>query len=300
MYFGSREVAEILVDAGAPDYRPPGGDWADIDFWDQGGEPLTSGDEVGVTSWLSSFHHLWFLWFLLWLIGGFAIIALAVDRFGKDREHPAAWTGWLMWALIPLTLLPQLAMGDFGENPTFGPETSTGLLPIPHVLVYYAVFFAFGALLFGRRSRDRDRMLVDRIGGWWLGLLPAALLVLYPVGLWLTFDIVDRSWRYCFDRPGGVRLGHDLRTDGALPGAARQGAARRQIPLRLVLLAVSGPRAAAGGAPVAHPPLGPAIRSQVRRSDGGCQRVPAGDLPTVRALHTRRHAPQRQTGPTDR
>lgn len=195
VFFGNEEVAELLVVAGAPDPRPPGGQWEDIGFWDAGGEPLTSGEELGVTTWLTSFHHLWFLWFLLWLVGGFALIALAVDRFGSKHETPRAWSGWVMWALIPLTLLPQLAMGDGGATPTFGPDTSTGLLPIPHVLAYYAVFFAFGALLYGRRNRS-DGLLVDTVGKWWAILLPIAVVVIFPLGLRLTFDVVGRSWGF--------------------------------------------------------------------------------------------------------
>jgi len=195
VYFGTEDVAEVLVANGVPDPRE-GGEWEDLPFWNAGAgllESLESQQELGLTSWLSSFHHLWFLWFLLWLVGGFGLIAALADHFGKDREQPAAWTGWVMWALIPLTLLPQLAMGDRGATPTFGPDTSTGLLPIPHVLAYYAVFFAFGALLYGRRSRGS--MLVDRIGHWWMLLLPVSLIALYPAGLRFTFDVMDRSWR---------------------------------------------------------------------------------------------------------
>jgi len=196
VYFGSEDVAEVLVANGVSDPRA-GGDWEDIPIWNEGAgllRDLESDQELGVRSWLSSFHHLWFLWFLLWLVGGFGLIAALADRFGKDREQPAAWTGWVMWALIPLTLLPQLAMGEGGANPTFGPDTSTGLLPIPHVLAYYAVFFAFGSLLYGRRRGEKG-LLVDAIGGWWIIMLPIAVFVVFPQAMRFTFDVFDRSWR---------------------------------------------------------------------------------------------------------
>jgi len=195
VYFGSEGVTEVLVANGVADPRM-GGEWEDLPSWNAGAgllRDLESEQGLGLTSWLSSFHHLWFLWFLLWLVAGFSLIALAVDRFGRGRDQPARWTGWVMWALIPLTLLPQLAMGEGGANPTFGPDTSTGLLPLPHVLGYYAVFFAFGALLYRRRSGKR--MLVACIERWWMLLLPVALVVLYPAGLRFTFDVMDRSWR---------------------------------------------------------------------------------------------------------
>ena len=32
--------------------------------------------------------------------------------------------------------------------PVFGPDTSVGLLPVPTILLYYAIFFFFGAMYF--------------------------------------------------------------------------------------------------------------------------------------------------------
>jgi peptidoglycan/LPS O-acetylase OafA/YrhL len=122
------------------------------------------------------FAHLWFLWFLCWLVPIFAVFAWAIDRFG--------WVGlprWLvvsparfLW-LIPLTFIPQFFMGLGGAS--FGPDTSEGLVPMPHLLLYYGVFFAFGALYFD--SDDES----GRLGRWWYALLPAALLLALPLGL---------------------------------------------------------------------------------------------------------------------
>ncbi len=193
VWFGNREVAEVLLAAGAVDYRPPNGEWDDISFWAEGAGTLDEEAGLGLESWLSSFYHLWFLWFLLWLVAGFAVFAFLADRLGSSAESPGQWSGVVMWALIPITLVPQLAMGDGGTVPVFGPDTSTGLVPIPHVLAYYAVFFAFGALLYGRRNRQGG-LLVETLGKSWMLLLPLTAFVVLPVALRLTFDPADTSW----------------------------------------------------------------------------------------------------------
>ena len=122
------------------------------------------------------FGHLWFLWFLCWLVVLFAIVAWLGEGFSFPAIprslvlSPARW----LW-IIPLTMIPQVFMGLFG--PTFGPDTSTGWLPQPHVLLYYAVFFAFGALYYDADDTE------GQLGRWYWIQLPVALLVLFPVGL---------------------------------------------------------------------------------------------------------------------
>jgi len=128
------------------------------------------------------FHHLWFLWFLCWLVAGFGVYAALADRLG--------WRGlpdWLMLSparflwLIPLTMVPQWFMGSI--VPMFGPDTSAGLLPMPHVLVYYAIFFGFGALYF---DSDDDSGRVGR--RWWLSL-PLGLFVIFPLGMEFSMGV---------------------------------------------------------------------------------------------------------------
>ena len=46
--------------------------------------------------WLDGFYHLWFLWYLLLLAGGFMLAA----RLGLQFRRR------LWWLLVPLTLLP--------------------------------------------------------------------------------------------------------------------------------------------------------------------------------------------------
>ena len=190
VFAGSAAVAEVLVDAGVTDPRTDGGGWTDLDVWAAGAEEVeATAAKFGLESWLTSFYHLWFLWFLLWLIAGFVVVAFAVERLpsGSDRLGSV-----VMWGLIPAVLGPQLLMGDEGAIRVFGPDTSTGIVPIWHVLAYYGCFFAFGALLFGRVNRA-GRPLVETIGRWWPVLLPAGFLVVFPVALHVTFE-TDMSW----------------------------------------------------------------------------------------------------------
>ena len=148
--------------------------------------------------WLDGLHHLWFLWMLLWLLAGFLVVAFVADRVRReasrgDRATQPAWPRWVMWLLIPLTLLPQLGMAGGGAYPMFGPDTSTGLLPPLHLLTYYAAFFAFGALAYGRSDRS-GRLLADTIGGRWPVVLPVTVLAVLPAGLAVTYLPEIRSW----------------------------------------------------------------------------------------------------------
>lgn len=191
-YVGASSVADVLLDYGVLDIRPPGTDWEDLEGWGIGAADIQ--EQLGLDTWLTSFHHLWFLWFLIWLVAGFAAVASIVDRWEsrEGRSSAGAWPLWVMWALVPLTILPQLAMGGGGETPVFGPDTSTGLLPVPHVLIYYGIFFAFGALLYDRRS-NRGDLLIDTLGRRWKVLLPLTVLVVFPVASILTFS-EDSPW----------------------------------------------------------------------------------------------------------
>lgn len=128
------------------------------------------------------FHHLWFLWFLCWLVPGYALAVMVLRSF-KHIRLPRTIMGpatifatapaCLLW-LVPLTMLAQWPMHAGGTQVGFGPDTSVGLLPIPHVLAYYAIFFGAGALLFTARGA------IGRLGrGWWL-TLPLAMFVLAP------------------------------------------------------------------------------------------------------------------------
>ena len=109
--------------------------------------------------------HLWFLWMLFLFV---VLLALAV-RLGF------APTGRFLWFIPPLTFFPQAMMGA-----VFGPDIWLGpLVPPPHLLVYYGLFFWFGAAVFAKDG------LGTSLGSRWRILLPVGLLVLFPASILL-------------------------------------------------------------------------------------------------------------------
>lgn len=134
----------------------------------------------------SLFDHLWFLWFLCWMVGGFAIVQslaprTAVAAVETNNCHEQSMLQRLVLSpirfcwLLPLTLLPQLLMGTAG--PVFGPDTSVGLIPQPHLLLYYGLFFGFGVLYFDANDTGAQ------VGRRWLMSLLIATTVALPMGL---------------------------------------------------------------------------------------------------------------------
>jgi len=94
------------------------------------------------------FHHLWFLYYLVWLVVGFIVSTWLLEKLKWKALPDWLITSPLRWLwLLPVTFFPQLLMKD-----SFGPATATGFLPWPPNLIYYAVFFFFGAVCFGRDS----------------------------------------------------------------------------------------------------------------------------------------------------
>jgi peptidoglycan/LPS O-acetylase OafA/YrhL len=141
---------------------------------------------------------------LCWLAVGFAVVAAAAEPWSLSLPRwliasPAA----LLWT-VPLTLLPQIFMGLF--TPGYGPDTSLGLLPQPHVLAYYAIFFGYGALLLSTASQT------ETIGRRWPVLFALALVVCFPAGL-VTMSAPEitalpqvlYAWLMCFAAIGFFR-----------------------------------------------------------------------------------------------
>jgi peptidoglycan/LPS O-acetylase OafA/YrhL len=107
------------------------------------------------------FDHLWFLWFLCWLVAAFAgLAALNLLPTGRHR-----------WWLVPLSVVPQLFMGQ-SMSGFFGPDTSFGLVPMPHLLVFYGCFYFFGVATFASEGME------TRLGARWPLILPAAAVLL--------------------------------------------------------------------------------------------------------------------------
>jgi peptidoglycan/LPS O-acetylase OafA/YrhL len=111
------------------------------------------------------FDHLWFLWFLCWLVAAFAGLAV-MNLLPTGRQR---------WWLVPLSIVPQLFMGQ-SMSGFFGPDTSFGLLPLPHLLLFYGCFYFFGVATFATEGME------TRLGARWRLLLPAAA-VLFVVGV---------------------------------------------------------------------------------------------------------------------
>ena len=178
---GQADTAERLVAAGATDLRETGQDWTDLDIWriaafdDRADEAVLG---------IESLDHLWFLWYLVILVAGFLAVAIAADRIHQWRGSTPRLGDALMWNPIPLSLGAHNVMADqLGLQ--FGPATSTSIRPDWIIIAYYATFFAFGALLWGRTGSD-GRPLVHTVGLGWSITLGAALIVALPVGLTLT------------------------------------------------------------------------------------------------------------------
>ena len=132
------------------------------------------------SSWLENFnfHHLWFLWFLCLMILGFAVISY----LPKPKIHKQWMSSprCLLW-LIPLTVLPQLWATR--SYPLYGPESSLSLIPIPSVLIYYAIFYGFGASLYHYGD--------EGVAKHWRLKLALAICLLFPSGMifeWWSFS----------------------------------------------------------------------------------------------------------------
>ncbi len=127
--------------------------------------------------------HLWFLYYLVWLMLGFAVVVKLKEKFRvKSISVTTVHKPW-RW-LIPVTLLPQLLNGFGGIGmgvDVIGPDTFGGIIPWPPQLIYYGVFFGFGALCYGRGE-------MGQIGGcrWqacFIFSIPALLLAMHWIAL---------------------------------------------------------------------------------------------------------------------
>ena len=165
----SSTPADAASEAAATRYHVPGL----IDF---DGLISTYGLVGFVLFYVPVFQHLWFLWFLCWLVAMFAAFAAAAEKWDWKAPPGCLINGprRYLW-IIPVTLLFQSMM--VLRLPWFGPDTSTGILPAPHVLGYFGVFFAFGALYF---ASDDQR---GQMGRWWWLHLAVGWLVVLPVGM---------------------------------------------------------------------------------------------------------------------
>ena len=124
-------------------------------------------------AWTDGFGHLWFLWYLLLLAASFA----AAARLGLTFRHS------LWWFLIPLAVALEFSM----QQQEFGADSDEGVVPAFRLLVYYGIFYAFGAFMHQRKVEMRR---------WWAFALPPALLLVYPLGLAFVYleDFPASNW----------------------------------------------------------------------------------------------------------
>ena len=124
------------------------------------------------------FQHLWFLWYLWWAAGVFVVTVWLGRALGIAplRRLPVLGAARMLWILPPSIAL-QWLMQVMGP-PKIGPGSPAGgLVPEPHLLAYYLVFFTFGVLYYDARDDQ------GRIGRHWRVLLPISLIVLLPAAI---------------------------------------------------------------------------------------------------------------------
>ena len=119
------------------------------------------------------FHHLWFLYYLLWLVVGFIIVTWVSRKlnFKKVPDILLKAPFSFLW-LVPFTFVFQSMMFM-----SFGPDTNIGIIPWPPTLLYYGVFFGFGAVCF---NRDVFETKYDK--SWpifWILSIPIFMLALH-------------------------------------------------------------------------------------------------------------------------
>ena len=159
-------------------------------YWQQVNEAKHYKDKEG--RWQNLFHqsgfgHFWFLWFLVWLVAMFAVYAMVCDLVGIKRMPKWLVVSKLRYLyLIPLTLIPTLVM-----NSQFGPDTSTHWGPQPHMLVYYFIFFLFGAWYFDADDSE------GKLGRFWWLTIPLSIVLYLAFGTqdaWFMSEVEKEPW----------------------------------------------------------------------------------------------------------
>ena len=114
--------------------------------------------------WFRTIGHLWFLWYLLLIVGCFIL----ATQLGLRFRHQ------IWWLVIPSSMILSLMM----VKPIYGADNVFQSLPDGTIFAYYTCFFVFGAFFY------RKGFAVRR---WWVvALLPAA------VAFWAGFHLLDQ------------------------------------------------------------------------------------------------------------
>jgi fucose 4-O-acetylase-like acetyltransferase len=127
----------------------------------------------------SLFGHLWFLYFLWWMCLFYAGACRLGFAPGTGRTGGVRWLYVGLIVAMIASCVFQLLMGiDYYPgilSTHVGADLSVGLIPKPHVLLYYAVFFLFGCWYHGLLDHD------CKLGRNWVVALLAAAFVFYPL-----------------------------------------------------------------------------------------------------------------------
>lgn len=133
---GRAETAKYLEELGA---SKEGEGWTLVDFW-----------KLGATK-IPVLFHLWFLYYLIWLVLFFMLAVLVLRRTSiRPWKHLNVSGPLPLLLLIPLTFGTQVFMTQ-----SFGADTAGGPLPWPPKLAYYMLFFGFGAICYGRTGFEQ-------------------------------------------------------------------------------------------------------------------------------------------------
>jgi peptidoglycan/LPS O-acetylase OafA/YrhL len=135
--------------------------------------------------WDTGLHHLWFLWHLTLIAGGYLLLT--------QLRGARTWRPLPVWVVVPSALIStawlQMSMWSFG------PDTSTSLIPSGRVVAYYAVFFAVGVASHSVRANGKNWM--SQLSKTWIAhvALTAALGGVLWAALDATYeDAPNETW----------------------------------------------------------------------------------------------------------
>ena len=142
--------------------------------WLVSGMVIGSGPTAFNFFFTNVFDHLWFLWILWWMV---LILAAMTSLFDRVPHGAIAWLGkpWRIAIVVIPTAILQSFQGLFA--PILGPDTSIGLIPMPHVFIYYLFFFVVGALIYKAGTMDA----APTKG--WIAELTIATALCFPLAL---------------------------------------------------------------------------------------------------------------------
>ena len=225
-------------------------------------------------NWLGP-AHLWFLEYLILMLGGFVLIRLA------GRRSPGPAPDWVFSRLgpfalaLPTALILWLGHVRNGLDPIMDMRNS--FMPNPLRWLHHAWFFAVGTRLYESRG-ELPRLI--RHAPTFLGLA----LPVFAVRAYLLRADLDRDARRLaglghvgVGRP--VRLADPVRLDRPVPPRLRRGHADRPIHGRRLVLDLPDALPGRGGSPrwpcttrAGHPPRSSRSRSR-RRWSSACSPI---------------------------